>query len=189
MELVLLACSSSLDNFVVGLSLGANKSVKPHQLNAIVAAANATGAALSASVGVFLGSLVPQCASLGAAGVFLWLAFGEASSAYRGERSSLTDLALKGNSWRVALPMTLNNLAAGVAGGVARLPPLRMGFAAFFASFCLMDLGYRLGACIGNDTRVDPRIIAALAFSFLGLSQLLDGDLFPYAPLITTYRR
>ena len=45
----------------------------------------------------------------------------------------------------MAIPMTLNNIAGGVAGGTAGLSPYWTGTFAFLASFIMMELGCRLG--------------------------------------------
>ena len=188
-DLVVIALTSSLDNFVIGVTLGGHRSYTL-RLNGVVALANAAGAGLSALVGSGIGLLAPRLAGLVAALTFLVLGASEAASAYRKETSSFTDLALVGDAWKLAVPMTLNNVAGGVSGGLSDLPPAAMAVSAFIASFALMHLGNAIGAslattttngddhkresssCTANAISIDPRILAACAFAFLGISQL-----------------
>ena len=65
-------------------------------------------------------TIAPALAGL----VFAFLARDELGSWARGEPSSpLAALAAEGVAVRLALPMTLNNIAGGLAGGVAGVPP------------------------------------------------------------------
>ena len=84
----------------------------------------------------------------------------------------MSSLALKGDAWKLALPMTLNNLAGGVAGGLSGYASFSMGAAAFLASFGLMALGHRTGKLGANASALDPRLAATAAFATLGLQQL-----------------
>lgn len=56
---------------------------------------------------------------------------------YRLPGSMLADLALD-QPWVVALPMSLNNLASGLAGGLSGIHPMVLCAAAFAASWTLM---------------------------------------------------
>lgn len=51
---------------------------------------------------------------------------------------------------KLAIPMTLNNLAGGVAGGAAGLTPQMSAFYALLASFFTMLVGYRAGLRVGS---------------------------------------
>lgn len=177
MDLVFLSVSSSLDNFIVGTSLGIADAALPVRLNLAVSAANALGAFVSAGAGSLLGSAAPLAAGFAAGGIFLYLAYGEADGFLRQEPSALSSLALKGVAWRLALPMTLNNIAGGVAGGIAKLGPFSMGIAAFFASFALMRLGHKVGKLSQGPVarRIDPRCAAALLFLALAVMQIHDA--------------
>lgn len=53
----------------------------------------------------------------------------------------------------MAIPMTLNNIAGGVAGGTAGLSPYWTGIFAFLASFFMMDLGRRVGKRLSLSDR------------------------------------
>ena len=64
------------------------------------------------------------------------------------EESVLAALALEGNAWKLALPMTLNNLAGGVAGGLAGVGALELGIGSFLASYAMMWTGHVLGCWI-----------------------------------------
>lgn len=173
-DCVILSVSSSVDNFIVGVTLGVQGNVYSHELNAIVAAANALGAFLSSYVGRVMGKVVPTLAGLGAAAIFLYIGIDEFVSWSTKSSSALESLALRGNAWKLALPMTLNNLAGGMAGGVTGIRPVHMGLGAFVASFLFMLGGFYLGSLSSAAMHFDPGIIAAIAFTGLGLVQLKD---------------
>lgn len=174
LQLLMLSCTSSLDNFVVGITLGMNGEL-PLQLNVVVSSANSFGALASTKVGALLGGAAPSFAGALAGSIFLYLAAQEAFGFYTGEESQLAGLALKGSAWKLALPMTLNNVAGGVAGGLTGFSPLAMGAAAWAASFGLMALGHRTGRLGKNASALDPRLIACAAFATLGFQQLADA--------------
>lgn len=96
------------------------------------------------------------------------------------ESSDLTKLAVSGSALALAVPMTLNNLAGGVAGGLSGSGALGMGLGALMASFVLMASGHCLGrwASAGDDKKAfvgaDPRLCAAFIFFGLATSQILD---------------
>ena len=107
-----LSLSSSSDNFAVGVSLGLSELSLPVRLNAIVAVANAAGALVATHGGQAIGSAVPTLAPALASLVFGYLAWDELGSWTRGESASpLAKLAAEGVAVRLAVPMTLNNLA------------------------------------------------------------------------------
>ena len=78
--------------------------------------------------------------------------------------------------WKLAIPMTLNNLAGGIAGGVVGIGPTLAGGSAFVASFVMMAVGYVLGKCVGGalDGRLDVRLLSCAIFAFLCVSQVED---------------
>lgn len=85
---------------------------------------------------------------------------------------------------KLAIPMTLNNLAGGVAGGAAGLSPYWTAFSAFIASFLMMDVGYRIGQMIGASSRGssndddnnngNANILASCIFGLLAISQFWE---------------
>lgn len=85
---------------------------------------------------------------------------------------------------KLAIPMTLNNLAGGVAGGAAGLSPYWTAFSAFIASFLMMDVGYRIGQMIGassrgssnddNNNNGNANILASCIFGLLAISQFWE---------------
>lgn len=96
------------------------------------------------------------------------------------ESSDLTKLAVSGSALALAVPMTLNNLAGGVAGGLSGSGPLGMGLGALMASFVFMASGHCLGrwASAGDDKKAfagsDPRLCSAFIFFGLATSRILD---------------
>ena len=81
------------------------------------------------------------------------------------------------SAWKLAIPMTLNNVAGGVAGGLAGTDPLVMFMAAFLASYGLMSLGYFLGSYTSNGysdkKECDPRLASSCIFIIIGIFQLI----------------
>lgn len=176
---VLIALASSTDNFAVGLSVALAGSALPALVNVVVAIFNAAGALLSDSLGGFLGAAAPTLAPLAAASIFAYIAHEEYSSWQRGEdESPLARLAadprqgIGGLICRLALPMSLNNLAGGVASGAASIPPWAACTATFVASLAMMHAGHTLGRFAAGCVRrcVDTRVIAVLIF--LGVAAL-----------------
>ena len=70
--------------------------------------------------------------------------------------------------------MTLNNLAGGIAGGVAGVGPFLAGTAALIASFLMMAVGYVLGARAHAllDGHLDVRLLSCAIFAFLAFAQV-----------------
>ena len=170
-----LAFSSSTDNFAVGLSVALADARLPLRVNVIIAICNAFGALSSAAFGALLGEAAPTLAPLGAALIFLYLGWEEFSSWKAGESASpLARGAAAGMAWKLAVPMTLNNLAGGVASGVAGVSGAFAGMCALFASFSMMQGGYVLGRVVGPwvERWIDPRVVA---FSVFGVMAVIQG--------------
>ena len=113
----ILACGSSTDNFAVGFASGISKRQLKISANCIISFLNAIGAYLSAAGGHMLGELAPTVAILFATVIFAYLAVDELLSWRNGDKESTTTMKQSGGS--LGIPMTLNNLAGGVAGGAA----------------------------------------------------------------------
>ena len=77
---------------------------------------------------------------------------------------------------RLAVPMTLNNLAGGVAGGAAGVEPVISGIMALIASFTMMDLGYKLGSRLGTSIgdKIDTHIISSCIFVGLAFASFTE---------------
>ena len=172
-----LALSASSDNFAVGVSLGLSERSLPTRLNAVVAMANAAGALLATHGGQALGSAAPTLAPALASVAFWYLAWEELGSWLRGDPASpLTKLAAEGVAVRLAVPMTLNNVAGGLAGGVAGVTPSVAFFLALVASFVAMLVGHSLGQVAGRRLagRLDARLAAGIILIALALAQALE---------------
>lgn len=175
---IAIACSSSTDNFAVGLSVALAGSRLPPRVNLIISVCNALGALMSTGVGALLGRAAPTFGPAAAAAVFLYLAWEEITSYRKGERASpLARSASEGLVWKLALPMTLNNLAGGVASGVVGVSPLISGFGALVASYLMMASGYFLGRRLGGAVErcLDPRVLAATIFAAVALTQIMEA--------------
>ena len=194
--LISLSISSSLDNFAVGLSLGLvskrNGSCyhgMPHTFNLIIAVCNALGALASTYVGLKFGHMAPMIASWIASFAFLYLGFKEVHDWYNMEEEGINNTrdAASTNAqsaWKLATPMTLNNIAGGVAGGLAGTDPLIMLMMAFLASYGLMYFGCLLGSAYASFNSnscgssksglgIDPRLASSCIFIALGIFQLI----------------
>ena len=75
---------------------------------------------------------------------------------------------------KLAVPMTLNNLAGGIATGITGVSPFVAAAAALCASFSMMAAGYWLGkACAAHMKRcIDPRLLSAIVFTLVALMQI-----------------
>eukprot|EP00747_Dinoflagellata_sp_TGD_P106369 gnl/TRDRNA2_/TRDRNA2_169839_c0_seq3.p1 gnl/TRDRNA2_/TRDRNA2_169839_c0~~gnl/TRDRNA2_/TRDRNA2_169839_c0_seq3.p1 ORF type:complete len:349 (+),score=62.16 gnl/TRDRNA2_/TRDRNA2_169839_c0_seq3:90-1049(+) len=173
LQMLVLSTTSSLDNFAVGVSLGMMSLPLQTRVALIVACCNAVGAVLSSHVGMMLGSMAPSAAGVLAAIIFGSLGWEEADSYCEGEASTMSGLAAKGLAWKLALPMTLNNLAGGVAGGLSGIGPVTMGAGSLLASFGLMWLGHKSGRMVARH--FDSRVASAVVFFGLAGTQAYDA--------------
>lgn len=201
---LLLSIGSSTDNFTVGASLGLSSKPLHIHVNLIISIANATGALISCAGGQFLELFLFQGLPPILAGLaFLYLAYDEYQSCsislidYFRQQTEATSKTSQdkeskkgevGNSplghstvtntdiLRLAIPMTLNNLAGGVAGGAAGVQPLVIGFMAFVASFGMMLLGHYLGFKLGSaiNQKLDTHIISCAIFAGLAVVSFMD---------------
>ena len=175
---LLLAISSSTDNFAVGLSVALAGCRLKLKVNFIIAVCNAMGALSSAGFGQIIGGSAPTLAPALAGAIFMYLAWEELASWRRGEHASpLTRQAADGMVWRLAVPMTLNNLAGGVASGVVGVGPIVAGGCALAASFVMMASGHCLGRTLGHvvEKCLDPRLLAVTVFASVALVQLVGA--------------
>jgi dipeptidase/putative Mn2+ efflux pump MntP len=167
-----LAIGSSTDNFAVGVSLGIAGHAVNVRLVGLIACANAVGSFVSTYCGQLLGSVAPHLASFFSAAVFAYLAYGEAGAWWASEESPLVTLAADGVVMRLAVPMTLNNIAGGVAGGVAGVSPLIGSVCVLLAAGLMMAGGQVFGQCCGRAIPVEPALISACIFGALATYQL-----------------
>lgn len=156
---LLLALASSTDNFAVGVGVSGGQRKSIQKMNCIISVCNALGAFVAASVGSVLEHewRLSFLASL----AFFYLAYqegkeDESTPSTVGDRgtddkrhaiSSSTTSALL-----MAIPMTLNNLVGGVAGGVVGITPNMAGICALMASYITMAVGHAVGRQFGSGT-------------------------------------
>jgi putative Mn2+ efflux pump MntP len=180
LDALLLALASSTDNFTVGMSVGVGRKRLPFWVNAMISACNAMGALVASYSGVLLSqTLSPLLAPLLAAGAFGILALLELQQSSWYSSSSPSETSANKHQFldfsqvlRLALPMTLNNLAGGVAGGAAGLSPMVTAIYALVASFVTMAVGHWIGQRLGSMTRMDPSLISACLLTVLCLLTL-----------------
>jgi putative Mn2+ efflux pump MntP len=172
-----LACGSSTDNFAVGASLGISHRPLHATANVVISLLNGAGAFIAGACGHLLGEIAPALAVLFAALIFGYLAADELIAWKRGDgaESTLTMGRSGGvkDAMRIAVPMTLNNLAGGVAGGAAGIDPRTAGTLAVLASYCMMKMGHVVGEFLmpSLGRHVDTRVISGAIFCGLSLSQ------------------
>mmetsp|Transcript_84175 Transcript_84175/g.170663 ORF Transcript_84175/g.170663 Transcript_84175/m.170663 type:complete len:232 (+) Transcript_84175:112-807(+) len=180
LEAFLLALASSTDNFMVGLSVGISNRSLSFGVNALISVCNATGALLAGFGGAVLGQNLPPYVSPLLSGIaFGGLAlreffdFWQTARRKRGlhrkekethqpnESKEDASIIITGSeknldmirAMHLAIPMTLNNLAGGVAGGAIGVSPLRAGLYGLIASFLTMALGHWIGRYVANFSR------------------------------------
>ena len=76
-----------------------------------------------------------------------------------------------------AVPMTLNNLAGGIAGGVVGISPWLSGTSAFCASFAMMATGFFVGQRLHSVLRgsqLDVRLFSCSIFVTLAYGQVSE---------------
>jgi len=77
-------------------------------------------------------------------------------------------------AFQLAVPMTLNNLAGGLAGGAVGITPSQSFVYGWIVSFVTMAVGYWIGSYYQQQLAVDPSLISALLFGILSIFALLD---------------
>lgn len=174
---VALAVSSSMDNFAIGLSVALAGRELPSSVNAIVAICNALGALAATVAGNAASQHSPLLAPLCAAAIFGYLGYEEIASWRRGDAASpLAQSAADGLAFKLAVPMTLNNLAGGVAGGAAGVNAGSAFASVLVASFVLARAGALIGRTVAPwlERWFEPRVLAAVIFASVALVQMFD---------------
>ena len=185
----LLALGSSTDNFVVGFAIGIkNKQDRlSMSFNLLISLANAVGAFLAGVMGnatIKQLSLddesTRQCSSIVAGIAFYYLAINEFLQASKEEDDESTiDVENKNRhihaALQLALPMTLNNLAGGIAGGAIGISPTTSFMMAFVCSLGMMWAGFVISRrCRIPLIDTHSSVFAATAFGLLANYQILD---------------
>jgi putative Mn2+ efflux pump MntP len=185
LDALILALASSTDNFTVGFSVGLTGQLFPLGANAFIAVCNALGAFVASYGGSFMGEALPSAAAMLAALAFGYLAQKELNS-YLDHRkqqqntpsadknsaaSTLKKIDMQ-NVLGLAIPMTLNNLAGGIAGGAAGLSPTITAMYCLGASFGCLTFGYLLGKRIGSRLPFDPSLLSSFLLGVLCLLTL-----------------
>lgn len=201
MESLISSLSSSTDNFIVGFNLGlCSEGIGDlsYKFNFIVSTSNAIGAYLSTFFGHLLSNnIAPRIAEFLSIAMFFILGLLDLNS-WRKRKSRKNGNNRRGkdidgfmlpirqqtpkSAWKVAVPMTLNNLGGGFAGGIIGCSAYDMFFTAFFASFLLMMLGYFLGKAIVRKSQlynnkslsVHSELVSAGLLLLLAFIQVFD---------------
>jgi putative Mn2+ efflux pump MntP len=184
-DALLLALASSTDNFTVGVTIGVCGKLLPLWVNGLISGCNASGAMMAAYGGALASQHMPLLAPLLAAFAFGYLSWSEIVN-YYGRTKRQTSKHKEDDEHhqqkpkehqplhlasvlRLALPMTLNNLAGGVAGGAAGLSPWMASAYALLASFGMMAVGHSVGIKLGRNLSHDPSLIAGILLALLCL--------------------
>ena len=137
------------------------------------------GAYISSAGGHMLGELAPTIAILFATIIFAYLAIDELLSWRNGKESTIIEQS--GDildAVRLGIPMTLNNLAGGVAGGAAGVDANTAFIMVLLASFCMMKIGNSVGLYLNTSVngikKMDARIISGSIFACLAFIQLIQ---------------
>jgi len=175
LQAILLAAASSTDNFLVGLSVGLSGKPLPQHVLWGIAICNAAGCWVATAGGSVFLEWIIRTVLLGgthedsdttetnsntdatsnmlqyllAAAAFGYLAFQEYQEQQQQKKEQGGEGAAKPASLSLALPMTLNNLAGGVTGGVMGLSPSLNTFYALVISVVTMWVGF----IVGKSTR------------------------------------
>lgn len=172
LDALLLALASSTDNFAVGFSIGIGRNKLPAWANAITSFCNGLGAFLAGYGGSILNKNLPLFAPTLAAIVFGGLGVLELMSYSRNpDTATGSNMSSVPQVFRLAVPMTLNNLAGGAAGGTLGLTPEISGFYSVVASFLTMYAGHFVGYRLGSR-RIPIHPSLASGVLLLGLSAL-----------------
>lgn len=176
LDALLLALASSTDNFAVGFSIGIGRNNLPLWVNAAISFCNGLGAFLAGYGGSLLNENLPFFAPSLAAIVFGTLGVQELFSYTQGSdantESVLSNIPLV---LRLAVPMTLNNLAGGAAGGAVGLTPGISGLYALMASFLTMYIGHFIGYRVGaQKIAIHPSLVSGLLLLALCVLTILE---------------
>lgn len=161
LEAFLLSLASSTDNFMVGLSVGISQRQLGLDANVVISACNAAGAGVAGYLGGSLQQHLPvYLAPLMAGIAFGILAGQEFAAFYHGVKGATKEEPVESKksdkqldfsrAMQLAIPMTLNNLAGGIAGGAVGVTPLQATCYGFLASFLTMTMGYLVGLYVGK---------------------------------------
>lgn len=179
---LLLALGGSTDNFSVGFALGIKNTQMSMKFNLFISTVNAIGAYFAGLFGYYAKEMlsgsdesIGQYVSLIAGIAFYYLALSELFSDGSGTSSKSGGRVHLKDAIDVAIPMTLNNLASGIAGGSVGIPPRMSFILAFICSFLLMDTGHRIAKKCRIEWIVQKAsVISFIIFGFLGTFQILN---------------
>jgi putative Mn2+ efflux pump MntP len=153
-QAILIAAASSTDNFLVGISVGlsVHRNNGGRSMRGLIwgiAICNAITALATVRFGEQIGAVFSPALQNSAAGfVFLSLAWHEVRGGTdRAEAKNKN--AMQSSQWtllvQLAIPMSLNNMAGGVASGVAGVSASLASIYALLASVWFMESGVYLG--------------------------------------------
>ena len=185
---ICLSVAASTDNFLVGLSEGlARHSLKISVLWGI-AASNALGGFVSSSFGHFIVQYVSVRQQFILTGVgFSLLALQEyfeatsstISAAHNnssGQLGAATTAKSESASLALALPMTLNNVAGGIAGGVLGISPNWNFIYALIVSVLTMWLGYKLGTQARKTGMIQTQRLSIALYLYLSAQSFYQAS-------------
>lgn len=167
-----ISLASSTDNFLVGVSVGMTRKPLSQKVLWGIALCNAAGC-LVATSGGSLGAQHfmtndPAVANGIACLAFLYLALKEYTEAKQDADSQQNKR--RQVSLDLALPMTLNNLAGGVAAGVVGIAPMWNFIYALLMSVLTMWVGCRLGRVFSGQRQTSSSLLYGPLLIYLALA-------------------
>jgi len=182
-DALLLALASSTDNFMVGMTCTGEL---PLWANLTISFCNACGALVASQGGNWLSHHIPSWIAPGlAAGAFGYLALIELNDYLQRSRRPTKNqkqdhapsLLTTSQVLQLAAPMTLNNLAGGVAGGAVGIKPWMTAAYACLASYVTMYVGHRFGRGLSSRKMLslDPQLISASLMGLLCFMTFLEA--------------
>ncbi|CAJ1966362.1 unnamed protein product [Cylindrotheca closterium] len=177
----ILALASSTDNFTVGFSIGIRRKHLGRWANALISLCNGLGAFLAVFGGRVIMEFLPSFANVVAALMFGVLGTVEiVSYCFNNGNETTTSSSVGAMTFaqviQLSVPMTLNNLAGGAAGGAMGLSPGISGFYAVVASYVMMHFGHMAGYRLSSTKLpVDPSLVSGVLLLVLCLLTILDA--------------
>jgi putative Mn2+ efflux pump MntP len=195
----LLALASSTDNFCLGFGMGLTKRPLRVSTNVLISFCNSLGAYVAASWGTVASSF-SMLASLAFFGLAVqeYISNGDnvpvlndsggpegaGTPSNPGNHDGYNSKSKPPPEQRdaspvMAIPMTLNNLVGGVAGGMVGITPGVALLSALVASYTTMAVGHELGkrtsSTVAETYHLKPSRLSATLFALLGLFSLVDA--------------
>lgn len=175
--LAVLSIASSVDNWAVAMAVGISGTKLSFPDCFIIAAVGGLASGLADFASALAGQWLKAASSLLCGAFFIGLALNEFWNYFRGADDQETKKGFTAlgkqqiGAFSLAVPLSLNNLAGGVAGGLAGDAFWLLGGCSALASLLFMVLGNYAGRKLGMKLPFSTEIMAGVAFFAIGLIQ------------------